>query len=191
MYIFTYIYTFLSNWVKKFEDAKDTKIPALVEALVEKSKIARLQVIEAMKEARAELEDLKKNNDMKKVEKATKFLEDYWSKVQGGAFDIMPLKMPARVKSTRQELQVLIGEISGAEKEEEDDGYCYDWSLLEARVAENLEAEILEEPYAALEEELGAGGSGLKALETTAEEQWQHPENFLETSMKMLMKAAQ
>ena len=105
---------------------------------------------------------------MKKVEKASQFLEDYWSKVQGGAFDTMPLKMPARVKSTRQELQVLIGEISGAEKEEEDDGYCYEWSLLEARVAENMEAEILEEPYEALEEELQAAelAAPLQALLT-------------------------
>ena len=105
----------------------------------------------------------------------------------------MPLKMPARVKSTREELQALIGEISGAEKEEEDDGYCYEWSLLEARVVENMEAEILEMPYQALEEELQAVevAAPLQALLTTAEEQWKHPENNLETSMKMLMKAPQ
>ena len=42
----------LSNWVQKFKDAGDKKGPALVEALVEKSKIARLQVIVAMKDAK-------------------------------------------------------------------------------------------------------------------------------------------
>ena len=138
-----------------------------------------------MKDAKAEWKHFVNSHDMKKVEKASQFLEEYWSKVQGGTFDIMPLKMPARVKSTRQELQALIGEISGAEKEEEDDGYCYDWSLLEAMVRENLEAEILEEPYDALEKE-----PQLEALKTTAKEQWQHPENNLESSMKMLKKAA-
>ena len=70
----------------------------------------------------------------------------------------------------------MIGEISGAEEEEENDGYCYEWSLLEARVAENMEAEILEEPYEALEEGLQAAtvAAPLQALLTTAEDQWKH-----------------
>ena len=187
------IFIVFSKWVQKFTEFGDKKIPALVEALVEKAKIARLQVIKAMKDAKAEMKTFVESNDMKNVDKASQFLEDYWSKVQGGAFDTMPLKMPARVKSTRQELQVLIGEISGAGEEEENDCYCYEWSLLEARVAENMEAEILEAPYEALEEELQGGelAAQLKALLTTAEEQWQHPENNSETSMKMLMKAPQ
>ena len=182
----------LITWVKKFEEAGDNRVPKLVEALVEKSKIARLRVIVAMEHAKKEVAQLeqKSKKEKEKLEKATKFLEDYWSKVQAGAFETMPLKMPARVKSSREQLQALIGKISGEEVEEEDDGYCYDWTLLETRVAENLEAELLEEPYEALEAELleGADGSNLKHLKTIAEAQWQQPEEKSASSMKEMLQ---
>merc|ERR1712203_1333442 len=115
------------------------------------------------------------------VDKATNYLEEYWSKVQQGAFEIMPMKMPPRVKSARDDLQALIGEISKTEdpgkKTEEaadqEDGYCYDWSLLEDRLRENFEAEFLEEPYEALEEQLKEPDEDMQFLKGLAEQQWQ------------------
>ena len=116
---------------------------------------------------------------MKKLNLATQFLEEYWSKVKAGAFETMPMKMPARVKSSRHQLQALIEEISktedtgAADKEgDNEDGYCYDWSLLQERLAENMEAEFLEEPYEALEQQLKDAPDALKSLKSIAEQQW-------------------